>query len=66
MRIKMTDGTSIMEWNMVPIGNVIFARQVDKTGSHRVPFDSPDLAGAWILAQVEFYRDEMDFKFINV
>jgi hypothetical protein len=67
MHIKMTDGKSTIEWTLLGTNATkVYARQVDKTGSYRLPFGSTHQAGTWILAQVDWARSEMGFTFVNL
>lgn len=67
MRIVMSDGKSTIEWTIVRAGKNFVARQTDKLGIHRIPFATVDLAGAWIISQVNYVRAEMpEYKFTDV
>jgi hypothetical protein len=67
LRIRMADGNSFIEWTLLGTDKSgVFARQVDKSGTYRLPFATTDLAGAWIIEQANFARNEMGFKFTNL
>lgn len=63
----MSDGTNTIEWVMLATNRSgeVTVKQVDKSGTYRVSFDSADLAGSWIIHQVDFCHNEMSYKFIS-
>lgn len=66
MRIKMVNPNgSTIEWIMRTEMGVTMVRQIDKAGTLRIPFPTPDLAGAWIITQAEYFRNEWSARYIN-
>jgi hypothetical protein len=69
MRIKMSDGKNTIEWTMVTHNRVtgeVTIKQVDRLGTWRVSQISADIAGAWIIDQANFCRNEMGYKFVVI
>lgn len=57
IKIKTPDGYTL-EWTVKPQGNLFVVKQVDRSGTLRVPFPSADLAVSWVITNAEYFRSE--------
>jgi hypothetical protein len=65
VHVKMVtaEGKTI-EWTLQQSAGKVSVKQVDPAGLLRIAFSDADIAGAWIMAQAEFFRSELGCKFV--
>lgn len=58
VKVRTPDGNTI-EWTVKPGARQFVVKQVDKTGTLRIEFPTADLAGGWVLTNVDYFRSAL-------
>lgn len=63
IKIRTPDGNT-MEWTVRQGAKQFVVKQVDKAGTLRIEFPTADLAGGWVLTNVDYFRSAMKAEIV--